>query len=59
MQLLKTLLILRVEELVQVLVAVIPVVPSVPPFKTICEAKVALAEGCKRISPAVMVVAPV
>ena len=35
----------KVEELVQVREAVIPVVPRVPPFKTTGEAKVALAEG--------------
>ncbi len=49
----------KVEELVKVLVDVTPVVPNLPPFNTIFEAKVALAEGFNLSSPLVMVVLPV
>jgi hypothetical protein len=50
---------LSVELFVQVLDAVIPEVERVPPFSTICEAKVALVDGFKVNVPAVIVVAPV
>ena len=49
----------KVDELVNVLVPVILVVLKVPPFNTICEAKVAFALGFNLSSPAVMVVEPV
>ena len=49
----------NVDELAHVRVAVIPVVPSVPPLSTTCEANVALADGLRRSSPPVTVVLPV
>ena len=49
----------KVDELVQVVVAVIPDVDKVPPFKLTCDAKVAFAEGFNVKVPAVIVVEPV
>ena len=50
---------LSVDELVHVRLAAIPVVPSVPPFMTTCDANVALADGFNLSSPEVTVVLPV
>ena len=49
----------RVEELVIVLVAVMAVVPRIPPLRITCEAGVMLAAGFSLNSPAEMVVARV
>ena len=49
----------RVDELVNVLPDVIPVLPSVPPCNTICEAYVAFALGFSLTSPERMSVLPV